>query len=173
MTNILLTVLILIVVANIILTLKRKVNIDVKPQLRDLEDQFTKFETLLERTNKDIKEDFRTNRTEINDQAKKNREEQSSTLNSFKDDQSKTIISFKDEFKTNTKELADLLENNFIKLSRQNTDANKDSELRLKEIKESIEKHLNHLREDNSKQINEMRKTVDEKLQSTLAVCRT
>ncbi|QEN03377.1 hypothetical protein EW093_01205 [Thiospirochaeta perfilievii] len=104
MTNILLIVLIVVVITNIILTLTRKVNIDVKPQLRDLEDQITKFDTLLDKTNKDIKEDFRTNREEINDQAKKSREEQASTLNSFKESQSKTITSFQDEFKINTKE---------------------------------------------------------------------
>ncbi|WP_223111631.1 DNA recombination protein RmuC [Thiospirochaeta perfilievii] len=61
-----------------------------------------------------------------------------------------------------------MLEKNFTLLNNQNSLANKDSELRLKEIKESVEKHLNLLREDISKQINEMRKTVDEKLQTTL-----
>ncbi|QEN03305.1 DNA recombination protein RmuC [Thiospirochaeta perfilievii] len=197
MTNILLGVLILVVIVNIILTIKRKVNIDIKPQLKELEDQILKFDILLEKSNKDIKEDFKTNRTEINEQAKNNREEQSTTLNSFKESQIITINSFKEEFKTNTKDLGELLEKNFTKFSmnqqdlnknttenikeikdllqtrftefnKQNTDANKDSEIRLKEIKESIEKHLNHLREENTKQINEMRNTVDEKLQSTL-----
>jgi DNA recombination protein RmuC len=38
----------------------------------------------------------------------------------------------------------------------------------MKLIQESIEKHLLSIREDNTKQLNEMRKTVDEKLQTTL-----
>ncbi|TFH22891.1 MAG: DNA recombination protein RmuC, partial [Bacteroidia bacterium] len=38
----------------------------------------------------------------------------------------------------------------------------------IKSMQDTIEKHLKSIQEDNSKQLNEMRKTVDEKLQSTL-----
>lgn len=197
MTTILLSVLIVAVIINIIATITKKVSVDFKPQLKDLEDQVTKFDINLERTNKDFKEDFKSNRAEINDNALKNRQEQSNSLNNFKDDLSKSINSFQDNFKANTKELGelvdknfntftknqqdlnthttdnikaikDLLQNRFTEFNKQNIEANKDAEQRLKEIKESIEKHLNTIREDNTKQINEMRKTVDEKLQSTL-----
>jgi len=56
----------------------------------------------------------------------------------------------------------------FDELSKQQFEFNKQSKDSIKDIKETIEKQLVSIREDNTIQLNEMRKTVDEKLQTTL-----
>ena len=56
----------------------------------------------------------------------------------------------------------------FSDFSKQQTELNRQSTESIKEVKETIEKQLKAIREDNSQQLTEMRKTVDEKLQTTL-----
>ncbi len=117
MTNILLIVLIVLAVVNIVLILKKKFTVDIKPQLKDVEDSLLKFDAGLERTEKSLKDEFQRNRTETNESSKSNREE--------------------------------LAKN-------------------IKSVESTIEKNLKTMRDDNALQLNEMRKTVDEKLQTTL-----
>ncbi len=89
--------------------------------------------------------------------AKENREE----LN-------KGLKSFEDKFSDNIKDFNEQLRQRFDDLSKQQTEFNKQTKDSIKDIKETIEKQLISIREDNTVQLNEMRKTVDEKLQSTL-----
>lgn len=76
--------------------------------------------------------------------------------------------SLKDEFQRNRKEGSELSSLNREEQSKSlNTFASKFSD-NIKDIEKTIEKHLKAIREDNAKQLDEMRKTVDEKLQTTL-----
>jgi len=157
MNEVLLITLITLAAVNIIIGLKKKVSIDIKPQLSEVEKSILKFDTTLERTEKSIKDEFQRNRTETNETSKINREELSNSLKSFED-----------KFSENIKVLNDLLRQNFGDFSKQQTDVNKQATENIKAVEITIEKQLKAIREDNTKQLDEMRKTVDEKLQTTL-----
>ncbi|MDA3939757.1 MAG: DNA recombination protein RmuC [Spirochaetia bacterium] len=146
MTDILLITLIFLALVNIILTLFKRAKVNVKPQLADMEAAVSQFYVVLDKSSKDTREEFRLNREENGRQAYKSREELT-----------KSLQSFELNFKSSTAEFG-----------KQQLDINKVTIEGIKEVKDTIEKHLRDIREDNNKQITEMRKTVDEKLQSTL-----
>lgn len=146
MIEVLLIVLIFLGVVNLIFVIFKKAQVDIRPQLKDLEAVVSKFDVVLDKTGRDIREEFRLNREENGRQSYKSRQELSKSLGSFEE-----------KFKSNTADF-----------SKQQSEINKESIARITEIKGSIEQHLRDIREDNNKQITEMRKTVDEKLQSTL-----
>ena len=157
MIEILLITLIILAIANIVIGLKKKVSLDIKPQLKEVEESILKFDTTLERTEKSIKDEFQRNRSETNDISKTNR-----------DELSKSLKSFKENFSEKIKNLNDLLRQNFGDFNKQQIDLNTQSTENIKNVEKTIEKNLKSIREDNTTQLNEMRKTVDEKLQTTL-----
>lgn len=146
MTDILLITLIFLSVVNLIFVIFKKAQVNIRPQLKDLEASISKYDVVLDKSSKDIREEFRLNREENARHAFRSREELTKSLGSFEE-----------KFKSNTADF-----------SNQQSVINKESISRIIDIKDSIEKHLRYIREDNNKQITEMRKTVDEKLQSTL-----
>ncbi|GAB6139839.1 hypothetical protein JCM14076_05680 [Methylosoma difficile] len=93
-----------------------------------------------------IKADAKANRQELNDSLK----------------------SFELQFADNIKALNEQLSAKFAELNKQQADANALTKTSIADIRDSIEKQLKAIRDDNTQQLNEMRKTVDEKLQSTL-----
>ncbi|MCD4834254.1 MAG: DNA recombination protein RmuC [Bacteroidales bacterium] len=157
MIETLLITLIILVIINIIIGLKKKVSLDIKPQLKEIETSILKFDTTLERTEKSIKDEFQRNRKEANEISQTNREELSNSLKSFEV-----------KFSENIKELNELLRQKFGDFSKQQADINRLQTDNIKGVENTIEKHLKSIREDNTQQLNEMRKTVDEKLQTTL-----
>jgi len=157
MIEILLITLTILAIVNIVIGLKKKVSFDIKPQLKEVEESILKFDTTLERTEKLIKDEFQRNRIETNETSKTNREELTISLKSFEGNFSEKI-----------KNLNDLLRQNFGDFSKQQTDSNKLATENIKDVEKTIEKNLKSIREDNTTQLNEMRKTVDEKLQTTL-----
>jgi DNA recombination protein RmuC len=78
------------------------------------------------------------------------------------------LKSFELKFAENIKDLNEQLRQKFSDLSKQQLLFNNQSKESIKEIKDVTEKQLKSIREDNTIQLNEMRKTVDEKLQTTL-----
>ncbi len=96
------------------------------------------------------------------------REASKSDAKENRDELVKGLKSFEDKFNENTKLLNEHLRQRFDDLSKQQSEFNKQSKDSIKDIKETIEKHLTAIKEDNTTQLNEMRKTVDEKLQTTL-----
>ncbi|RUT73294.1 DNA recombination protein RmuC [Ancylomarina longa] len=208
MIETLLITLIVLAVANIVIGLKKKVTLDIKPQLKDVEESILKFDTTLERTEKSIKDEFQRNRSETNDISKTNRDELTKSLSLFgeqfsknvkelndllnekfavqnkqqiefnkqtsdstkenRDELSKSLKSFEENFSENIKNLNDLLRQNFGDFNKQQIDLNKRATENIKDVEKTIEKNLKSIREDNTTQLNEMRKTVDEKLQTTL-----
>jgi DNA recombination protein RmuC len=157
MIDILLIIIIVLVVANILIQLRKKDNGSQLEKLKLIENAILKFDIALEKNEKSIKDEFQRNRQESNQIAKENREELAKTLKTFGDTNS-----------TSNKDLNDLIRQKFGDFDKQQTNLNKQATENLKDIKETIEKNLKAIRDDNTKQLNEMRKTVDEKLQTTL-----
>lgn len=157
MTEILLVILIFIVVINILIGIFKKPKIDIKLELKELENSMLHFNTALERTDKSIKDEFQRNRSENNELLKINREELTNNLKSFEV-----------KFSENIKELNELLRQKFSDFSTLQNEINKQTLDNVKEVKGSVENQLKSIREDNTRQLDEMRKTVDEKLQKTL-----
>ncbi|MCF6341313.1 MAG: DNA recombination protein RmuC [Bacteroidales bacterium] len=93
----------------------------------------------------------------IRTDAKANREELNDGLKSFEDKLGESIKDFNEQMRQK-----------FNDLNTRQAELNKQSKDSIKDIKETIEKQLFAIREDNNTQLNEMRKTVDEKLQTTL-----
>jgi len=153
----LLILLIVLVIINIILSIKKKSFVNIKPQLKELETDVLKFKTGLEMIEKSIKDEFQRDRMETSNTSKINREELTSSLKSFEM-----------KFSENIKNLNDLIRQNFGDFNQQQIYNNKQAKEAIKDVEKTIEKELKAIREDNSKQLDEMRKTVDEKLQTTL-----
>lgn len=208
MIETLLITLIILAIANIVIGLKKKVTLDIKPQLKNVEESILKFDTTLERTEKSIKDEFQRNRSETNDISKTNRDELTKSLSLFgdqfsknvkelndllnekfavqnkqqiefnkqttdstkenRDELSKSLKSFEENFSENIKNLNDLLRQSFGDFNKQQIELNKGATENIKDVEKTIEKNLKSIREDNTTQLNEMRKTVDEKLQTTL-----
>lgn len=208
MIETLLITLIILAIVNIIIGLKKKISLDIKPQLKEVEESILKFDTTLERTEKSIKDEFQRNRTETNENSKTNREELTKSLSTFgeqfsknvkeinrllnerfelqnkqqiefnrqtsestkenRDELSKSLKAFEENFSENIKNLNDLLRQNFGDFNKQQIDLNTQATENIKNVEKTIEKNLKSIREDNTNQLNEMRKTVDEKLQTTL-----
>ena len=157
MIETLLITLIIFALVNVVIGLKKKVSFDIKPQLKEIEESILKFDATLERTEKSIKDEFQRNRTETNETSKTNREELT-----------KSLKAFEDNFSENIKNFNDLLRQNFGDFNKEQIDLNKQATENIKNVEKTIEKNLKSIREDNTIQLGEMRKTVDEKLQTTL-----
>jgi DNA recombination protein RmuC len=157
MVEVLIIILIIFALINIGISLFRKVSVHIKPQLKQIEDSIIKFDVSLEKNETFIKDEFQRNRKETNENSKGNREELANSLKSFE------II-----FSENIKDLNELLRQKFGDFNKHQIDTNKLASDNIKSIETTIEKQLKSIREDNTKQLEEMRKTVDEKLQTTL-----
>tara|TARA_A100000171_G_C2127359_1_gene144393 strand:- start:214 stop:1572 length:1359 start_codon:yes stop_codon:yes gene_type:complete len=157
MIEILLIILVALSLVNIVITLTKKPKLNVKPQLKQIEDLMIKFDSTLDRTEKSLKDEFHRNRTETNELSKSNREELTNSLKSFEG-----------KFTENIRALNELLRQKFSDFSVQQNEINKQTTENVKEVKQSVEGQLKSIREDNTKQLDEIRKTVDEKLQKTL-----
>lgn len=75
---------------------------------------------------------------------------------------------FEEKFTLNVREFNELQKQKFKDLIQQQQNILNQTDIKLKEIRETVEKKLLSLQEDNQKQLEEMRKTVDEKLQATV-----
>lgn len=149
--------LIVLVIINIFVLYTKKFSIDIKPQLKEIEEQLIKFGSMLENNEKTLKDEFQRNRQDFSDIAQKNREEQS-----------KSLSNFEEKNKENAKELNEQIKQKFNDYTIVIEKMNKDSVENIKEVRIMIEKQLSDIRKDNNEQLSEMRKTVDEKLQKTL-----
>ncbi|MDA3904491.1 MAG: DNA recombination protein RmuC [Bacteroidales bacterium] len=82
--------------------------------------------------------------------SKENRTEVNKSLSSFEEKLTKSLNDFSEKMRSN-----------FNDLNQQSKDSQK-------ELKDTVEKQMTDIRLDNTKQLDEMRRTVDEKLQTTL-----
>ncbi len=95
---------------------------------------------------RELQESFKAFQDTVLNRISENNAVQARQLNGF-------VVTIKTDAKANRQELAEGL---------------KSFETRFIEVKDTIDKQLKAIREDNTQQLSEMRKTVDEKLQSTL-----
>lgn len=156
-TQILLILVIAISLVHLVLFLFKRQEGQTAQSLSNLNLSMARFEAVLDKLEKLIKDEFQRNREESQNASKTNREEVGKNLHEFGR-----------QFQDGVKELNEGLRLKFSDLSKQQAEINKLNTEAVKEIRESVEKKLLEIREDNSKQLDEMRKTVDEKLQKTL-----
>ncbi len=104
-----------------------------------------------------VRDEFSRSRKEASDQAQAQREELRNNLSSFEK-----------HLDEDAKELQGLLRQQFGDLLLQLDKQGKTAVDAVKEVRETVEKQLKEIREDNGNRLEEMRKTVDEKLQTTL-----
>lgn len=149
--------LILLAIINIILHFFEKPASEKADKLKEIESALIRFESASERNEKSIRDEFQRNRLESNRTAMENRDELAKNLKLFAETNS-----------TNNKELNELIRQKFEDAGKQQTERNRQSIDAIKDVRETIEKQLEAIREDNTRQLDEMRKTVDEKLQTTL-----
>ncbi len=159
MLEILLGVAILIGLVNLVIGLQKKRTMvhDIKPQLREMESRLIKFDSILDRMERSIRDEFHRHRNDVNTQAKTSREELSRSLGILEK-----------RFSENAIQVYERISRVFDRFAKQQVELNRQSSTDLKEIRGDVEKQLRFIREDNTKQLDEMRKTVDEKLQKTI-----
>ena len=153
MTEIVAVVLLLVVLGVQIALLFRKVQIDLSP----VQQAFQAVEKAHERTDKIVRDEVSTNRTELSNTLKGVGDSLNKQLGLQAQANSKTINDFvhwqRGQFAAVLEQLKNL------------TDSN---EKRLDGVRTTLEQKLKAMQDDNAKQLEEMRKTVDEKLQGTL-----
>ena len=140
------------------------------------------FEKIINNSNEfkhSVTESFNASNHALNQQQNEFREKTILKLDNFEE-------TIKADAKANRQELADGLKSfetkfshsindfnvqlgvKFADLTKQQADATQQAKTNITDIRDVIEKQLKSIREDNTQQLSEMRKTVDEKLQSTL-----
>lgn len=152
MIETLLIALIILAIVNIVIGLKKKISIDIKPQLKDLEDSILKFQTSLEQNEKSIKDEFQRNRTETNENFKTNREELTKALNLFGE-----------QFNKNVKEINESLNEKFEVQNKQQIEFNRQTGESTKENREELSKSLKSFEDNFSQNIKELNELLRQK----------
>lgn len=153
MITILIISLMVLVLINIFLTLKKGGDArDV-----ELEERLIRMDADLSRMDPLIRDEFGRSREENLRAAKENRAEQRLSLKSFED-----------SFMHHAKDFNAFQKEKFEGLMARQERMKLEVEGKLKEIRDTVEEKLNSIREDNSRKLEEMRRTVDEKLQETV-----
>lgn len=112
--------------------------------------EFDKFSKSLANFSDKMQQHFTTFRDTQAKDSKESRDELSKNLGRFEEKLGKSLNEFSKQMR-----------NNFGDLNQQSKNSQK-------ELKDTVEKQMNNIRTDNTTQLNEMRRTVDEKLQTTL-----
>lgn len=170
-TLILAVVSVVLLIVNIWLSATRKKD-NVSEELRN---RLIKIDSDVSKTDSLIREEFSRNRDESQKSFKENREELNNSFKNLSETLTKTIAALSDgqkgQFELFTKQLKEFNESQrqkFDDLSTRQEQVKKETEIKLKEIRETVENQLKSLQEENGKKLEEMRKTVDEKLQETV-----
>ncbi|MCL1937048.1 MAG: DNA recombination protein RmuC [Candidatus Azobacteroides sp.] len=153
MIFILQAILILLVLANLWLTIAGNTN----ATLEELKTKFIRWDVGLSKMDSLIRDEFRRNREENQRSFKQNREELNHSFKLLGDTLTQTVV-----------ELSNAQKRQFEWFSNRQEQIRRDSETNLKEIRETVERKLLTLQEDNNKKLEEIRKVVDEKLQETV-----
>ncbi len=144
MTEILLIVLVVLVLVNILIGLRRKVSVDVKPQMKEVETSLVRFEATLDRMEKSIRDEFQRNRNESSERAKSSREEQAASMKSFEE-----------KFSSGVKDLQLTIEKNLRNIRE-------DNDKQLGEMRKTVDEKLQTTLE---KRLGESFKQVSERLE--------
>ncbi len=144
MTEILLVAILVLVLVNIITGLIRKVNVDIQPQMKEVESALVRFEVTLEKMEKDIRDEFQRNRNESNESSRHNREELARSLKSFEE-----------KFTAGVKELGETVEKNLKNIRE-------DNDKQLGEMRRTVDEKLQTTLE---KRLGESFRQVSERLE--------
>jgi len=150
---VLLAIIIFFVAISIILTVIKK----KEDPFSEWKEKFIQIDAILSKIDPLIRDEFGRSREESGRSFKENREELNNSFKLLGDTLTKTVA-----------ELSNAQKGQFELFSNRQEQIRKDSEVNLKEIRETVEKRLQTLQEENSKKLDEMRKVVDEKLQETV-----
>lgn len=175
LTEILLIIALLMLAANILLTLLRQPgsNTDaLKAEMIRTYADVSKIDPL-------IRSEFSGNRQEILKSTREARQELNASLRDFsekltgdtKANRTELVAglkSFEAQFTANVKDFNELQRVKFNDLLIKQEQIKNETEAKLEKIRETVENKLRILQEDNAKKLDEMRNTVDEKLQTTL-----
>jgi len=112
---------------------------------------------LQQKSEKIIRDDLKYLQTEFNVQFKDIRKELSSNMNQLGESLLKRIH-----------ESSIMQKNQLDIFSKQLSELNQQTELKLEQIRSTVEQRITELQKDNNQKLEKMRETVDEKLQSTL-----
>jgi len=157
MSDILLIITILLILASIFLLIRILTRVNNPLQTDSLKGSIAIFGNNLDKINDSLKDEFQRNREESSKTAKDNRDELQKSLESFDMRLSGNIRDFNETQRTNFESSV-----NRAKEQAQNI------ELRLEKMRETIENKLKEIQTDNSVKLEQMRETVNEKLQETL-----
>jgi DNA recombination protein RmuC len=144
MTEILLIVLVVLVLVNIAIGLRKKVSVDIKPQMKEVETSLVRFEATLDRMENSIRDEFQRNRNESGERAKSNREEQATSMKSFEE-----------KFTSGVKDLQLTIEKNLKNIRE-------DNDKQLGEMRKTVDEKLQSTLE---KRLGESFKQVSERLE--------
>lgn len=175
LTEILLIIGLLMLAANILLTLLRQPgsNTDtLKAEMIRTYADVSKIDPL-------IRSEFSNNRQEILKSTREARQELNASLRDFSEkltgdtkanrtELAAGLKSFEAQFTANVKDFNELQRVKFNDLLIKQEQIKNETEAKLEKIRETVENKLRILQEDNAKKLDEMRNTVDEKLQTTL-----
>ena len=157
MEILLLAGLLLLAALNLFLLIRRTGNGETGTQLRRVEESMAAFKAVQENAGRTLAEEFQRSRNESGRMARDNRDELAGTLRDFAERLERGLKSSDSQLRQRFADFAQLQSD----LTRQTLE-------NIKEIEQTIAKNLQSIREDNTRQLEEMRRTVDEKLQSTL-----
>ncbi len=167
-TTVLIIVLIIIAIINVWLTLTKK-------DIGELKEKLIKIDSDLSRIDPLIRDEFGRSRDESQKAFRENREELNSSFKFLGDNLTKTVTDLssaqKSQFEIFSKQLKDfndLQKQKFDDLVNRQESIKRETEEKLKEIRETVEGKLKSIQDENNKKLEEMRKTVDEKLQETV-----
>jgi DNA recombination protein RmuC len=144
MTEILLIVLVVLVLVNMMIALRKKLSVDIKPQMKEVETSLVRFEATLDRLEKSIRDEFQRNRNESSERAKSNREEQATSMKSFEE-----------KFTSGVKDLQLTIEKNLRNIRE-------DNDKQLGEMRKTVDEKLQSTLE---KRLGESFKQVSERLE--------
>lgn len=171
----LLIILILIGIANIWLSVRKKENND----FIETQNRLLKIETELGKIDPMLRGEFQTSRHENMLSSRESRDELNKSLKDNRDELNKSLKDNREELNGSFKLLSDTLsgtvtnlsgtqKNLFDTFSTQLKEMNLDMGNKLKEIRETVEGKLTAIQDDNNKKLEDMRKVVEEKLQETV-----
>ena len=144
MTEILLIVLVVLVLVNLVIGVRRKIKLDIKPQMKEVETSLVRFEAMLDRMENSIRDEFQRNRKESSERAKSNREEQTASMKSFEE-----------KFTSGVKDLQLTIEKNLRNIRE-------DNDKQLGEMRKTVDEKLQSTLE---KRLGESFKQVSERLE--------
>ena len=190
MTEPLLIIIAILVLANIIIALFKKPKFEFQSKFDEIKVEISKFSSSLDRTENSIKDEFQRNRKESTDIAKENRDELGKSFITLKDELSKSLSDLTEKNQKSIDKLTETLEKKLTELTdknNQNADrAREQLKGNIKEFQDSFDKSVksfndlqkekfdamavkqDELVKSTELKLEKMRETVDEKLQKTL-----